>query len=175
MSLRPPSFVSPTTAFTLRTSSLSCQESTSATTPSTAAPTPSVLVRTMGDSIVPSSWTWVAPASLPKALPTNTAPATLSRKTLPGCGTIAVTPVRMRSPSTRVRWPTRTPATSVMASRAPGGNTPGASPMSRDRGRASGPAAVITDNPDRAGMATAAVAARRPCLMRGEAYAGSRP
>ena len=82
MSLRPPSFVSPTTAFTLRTSSLPFQDNTSATTPSIAAPTESVFVRTIGDSMVPSSRTCVVPASLPNALPTNTPPATLSRKTL---------------------------------------------------------------------------------------------
>ena len=86
MSLSPPSLVSPTTALTLRTSSLPGQDSTSATTPSTAAPTARVLVRTMGDSIVPSSWTCVAPASLPKAFPTKIPAATLSRKTLPACG-----------------------------------------------------------------------------------------
>jgi len=137
MSLRPPSLVSPTTAFTLRTSSFPGQASTSATTPSMAAPTASVLVSTIGVSIVPSSCTCVAPASLPKALPTNTPAATLSRNTLPPCGTMAVTPVRIRSPSTSVRWPTRTPETSVMASSRPGGNTPGAMPMSRARGLAS--------------------------------------
>ncbi len=38
------------------------------------------------------------PASLPNALPTNTAPGTLSRNTLPPCGTIAVTPVLTASP-----------------------------------------------------------------------------
>ena len=84
-----------------------------------AVPTLSVLVRTIGVSIVPSSLTCVDPASLPNALPTNTAPATLSWKTLPPCGRIAVTPVRTRSPSTIVVWPTRTPSTSVIALRAP--------------------------------------------------------
>ena len=42
-----------------------------------------MLVSTIGVSIVPSSSTCVDPASLPKALPTNTAPATLSWNTLP--------------------------------------------------------------------------------------------
>src|SRR5580700_9269633 len=41
----------------------------------------------------------------------------------------------MVSPSVRVTWPTRTPATSVMALSAPGGKTPGARPRSRARGR----------------------------------------
>ena len=59
-----------------------------------AAPTLSVLVSAIGVSIVPSSSTCVEPASLPNALPTNTAPGTLSWNTLPACGTITVTPVR---------------------------------------------------------------------------------
>src|SRR6185503_12588938 len=101
-----------------------------------AVPTPRVLVRTMGVSSVPSSSTCVEPASLPKALPTKTPAPTFSWKTFPACGTTAVTPVRTVSPSIRVTWPTRTPATSVMASRAPGGKTPGASPRSRARGHA---------------------------------------
>ncbi len=84
-----------------------------------AVPTLRVLVSTIGVSIVPSSFTWVEPASFPKAFPTNTAPATLSWNTLPPCGTIAVTPVLTRSPSTIVVCPTRTPSTSVMALRAP--------------------------------------------------------
>ena len=58
----------------------------------------SVLVRTIGDSIVPSSCTCVEPASLPNALPTKTAPGTFSRKRLPPWGRIAVTPVRTLSP-----------------------------------------------------------------------------
>ena len=52
----------------------------------------------IGVSIVPSSRTWVDPASLPNALPTKTAPATFSRKRLPPCGTMAVTPVLTVSP-----------------------------------------------------------------------------
>ena len=83
-------------------------------------PTDKVLVRTIGVSSVPSSCTWVDPASLPKALPTNTAAATLSRNRLPSWGRIAVTPVRTAAPSTMVVCPTRTPATSVMAFERPG-------------------------------------------------------
>src|SRR6185503_16414649 len=56
-------------------------------------------------------------------------------KTLPGCGRIAVTPVRTLSPSITVVCPTSTPATSVIELREPGGNTPGAMPISRARGR----------------------------------------
>jgi hypothetical protein len=78
MSFKPPSFVSPTTALTDRTFSLPGCASVQRTTASTAVPTDSVLVRTIGVSIVPSSCTCVDPASLPKAFPTNTAPATFS-------------------------------------------------------------------------------------------------
>src|SRR4029450_12091051 len=49
---------------------------------------------------------------------------------------MTVTPVRTSSPDISVVWPTRTPATSVMASSGPGANTPGARPISRARGRA---------------------------------------
>lgn len=67
MSLRRPSLVSPTSAFTDLTSSLPGCASVHSTTASSAVPTESVLVRTMGVSIVPSSRTCVDPASLPKA------------------------------------------------------------------------------------------------------------
>src|SRR5258706_15967920 len=50
---------------------------------------------------------------------------------------MAVTPVRIDSPSTIVLWPTRTPATSVIAFHFPGGRTPGRTPRSRMRGRSS--------------------------------------
>ena len=78
MSFSPPSLVSPTSGFTERTSSFPGCATVYRATASTAVPTLSVLVRTMGVSIVPSSATCVDPASLPNALPTNTAPATLS-------------------------------------------------------------------------------------------------
>ena len=83
MSFRPPSFVSPTSALTDRTSSLPGCAIVHRTTASSAVPTDSVFVRTIGDSIVPSSCTCVDPASLPNALPTKTAPATFSRNRLP--------------------------------------------------------------------------------------------
>ncbi len=46
---------------------------------------------------------------------------------------MAVTPLRMESPALSVTCPTRTPATSVMALRGPGVNTPGARPSARAR------------------------------------------
>src|SRR5579862_2421518 len=88
-----------------------------------------------GVSISPSSSTCVEPMIFPNALPTNTAPGTFSRKRLPSCGRIAVTPVRTLSPSIRVAWPTRTPATSVMAFSDPTGRMPTFKPMSLARGR----------------------------------------
>jgi hypothetical protein len=115
MSLSRPSLVSPTSALTDRTSALPGRSSVQPTTASMAVPTARVLVSTMGVSMVPSSRTCVDPASLPKALPTKTAPATFSWNRLPPCGRIAVTPVRIRSPRISVAWPTRTPSTSVMA------------------------------------------------------------
>src|SRR5450759_1801066 len=102
----------------------------------------SVEVSAIGVSISPSSSTCVDPASLPNALPMNTAPGTLSRKRLPGCGRMTVTPVRTSSPRTRVVWPTRTPATSVMASRAPRGSVPLRMPISGARGRRTGDCAT---------------------------------
>src|SRR2546426_7001559 len=94
--------------------------------------------------MVPSSVTCVDPASLPNALPTNTAPATFSWNRLPPCGRIAVTPVLTLSPSMIVVWPTFTPLTSVIALSGPGAKTPGARPTSRARGRFSAPTSVVT-------------------------------
>ena len=102
MSFNPPSLVSPTSALTERTFSLPVCASVQRTVASSAVPTDSVLVSTIGDSIVPSSCTCVEPASLPNALPMNTAPVTFSRNRLPPCGRTAVTPVRMVSPPTMV-------------------------------------------------------------------------
>jgi hypothetical protein len=78
MSFNPPSLVSPTSAFTDRTLSLPGCASVQRTSPSTTAPTLKVLVNAIGVSMVPSSSTCVEPASLPNALPTKTAPGTLS-------------------------------------------------------------------------------------------------
>ncbi len=138
MSFRAPSLVSPTSALTERTSSLPGWSSVQSMAPARPAATLSVLVRMMGVSMVPSSCTCSAPASLPNALPTKTAPATLSWNRLPPCGRMAVTPVLMASPSTIVTCPTRTPSTSVMALRGPGSKTPGRRPTSRARGRSAG-------------------------------------
>ena len=73
--------------------------STCVTTARAASQTESVFVSTIGVSIVPSSTTWVEPASLPKAFPIWTAPGTFSWKRFRSCGRIAVTPVRTESPS----------------------------------------------------------------------------
>src|ERR1035437_93406 len=95
-------------------------------------------VSRMGVSISPSSFTCVEPTSLPKALLTKTAPGTFLRNRLPGCGRMAVTPVRTSLPRMTVVCPTSTPATSVIASSGPVGRTPTFSPKSEARGRASG-------------------------------------
>ena len=50
---------------------------------------------------------------------------------------MAVTPVRIASPSISVMCPTLTPATSVMALSGPSGSTPGVTPISRARTRIS--------------------------------------
>src|SRR5215468_11959776 len=63
------------------------------------------------------------------------AAGTFSRKRLPECGRIAVTPVLTLSPLIKVAWPTRTPATSVTALFLPVGRIPTSTPRSRARGR----------------------------------------
>jgi hypothetical protein len=73
---------------------------------------------------------------LPKALPRKTAPGTFSRNRLPGCGRMAVTPVRKSPPRMIVVCPTSTPATSVIASSGPVGKMPTLSPKSEARGLA---------------------------------------
>ena len=107
--------------------------SNSATSASAARQTQSVQVRRIGVSSSPSSFTCVEPTSFPNALPTCTAAGTRSKKRLPPCGRIAVTPVWMESPLMIVVWPTFTPATSVIALFAPGVKMPGATPRSRAR------------------------------------------
>ena len=62
-------------------------------------PTDSVLVSTIGDSIVPSSSTWVEPGELAERVADeHGARPPCRRKTLPPCGSTAVTPVRTLSP-----------------------------------------------------------------------------
>ena len=63
--------------------------------------------------------------------PRKRRPDSQSRNRLPGCGTMAVTPVRASSP--RMIWctPTSTPATSVIASSGPVGRMPTFSPEIR--------------------------------------------
>ena len=100
-------------------------------TASAAVGTLSVLVRTMGVSSVPSSWTWVEPVSFPKPLATKIAAGTLSWKMFPSWGRMAVTPVRTSVPSMIVTCPTAMPATSVMALSGPGSRTPVLIPNSR--------------------------------------------
>ena len=105
-----------------------------ATSASAAFQTQSVQVSRIGVSSSPSSATCVTPTSLPNPLPTWIAAGTRSRKRFPAWGTMAVTPVRIESPSRTVVWPTSTPGTSVIALAGPVGSVPGATPSSRARG-----------------------------------------
>src|SRR6516225_11326054 len=77
ISFKKPSLVSPTTAFTERTRSLPGSWSVHSTRPAMPSATERVLVRTIGVSISPSSSTCVAPANLPKPLPTANPAGTL--------------------------------------------------------------------------------------------------
>ncbi|GAO04438.1 hypothetical protein PSR1_03332 [Anaeromyxobacter sp. PSR-1] len=82
----------------------------------------------MGVSTSPHSRSWVIPETSPAPFSTKPPPTTRSSNTLVGLGRIAVTPVRTGplptrsgpAPRVTVEWPTRTPATSVMAFQRPG-------------------------------------------------------
>jgi hypothetical protein len=134
MSLSQPSFVSPTTGLMDTTSRFPGISSIVSTRASAARHTLRVPVRRIGVSIQPSSLTCERPTSLPNPFPTTMAPCTLSRNRFPACGRTAVTPVRSESPLHTVTCPTRTPATSVMASSGPGGSAPITIPASRTLG-----------------------------------------
>ena len=117
MLFRPLSFVSPTTAFTLCTFSLPGWANVYSTRPAIPSATFKVLVRMIGVSMFPSSFTCVTPLSFPNPLPAYIAAGTFLRKMFPSCCTMAVTPVFLSPPSPLliVTWPTFTPGTSVMA------------------------------------------------------------
>src|SRR5450755_4062423 len=93
------------------------------TTPSSTRPTESVSVRSTGTSIQPASLTHVVPVISPLPLSAHAAAKTFRCQTSVR-GITAVTPVRtgptpgtsFPEPDTWVTWPTRTPATSVIAS-----------------------------------------------------------
>ncbi len=161
MSESVPSLHSPTTGLTEDTPAFPGCASTHSARASATFHVDSVPVSAIGVSSVPSSRSWVTPVSLPKPLATNTAAGTFSWKTFPGWGMITVTPVRMSSPAIMVAWPTRTPATSVIASSGPGGRIPVTTPAWRARGRGCWDE-EIEANPRRA----AARAKTRDWLMR---------
>jgi hypothetical protein len=142
MSFSAPSLVSPdhrVDAARVRVGSSTWSSSASATRG-----THSVQVSRIGVSISPSSRTCVTPISLPKPLPTWIAAGTFSWNRLPPCGRTAVTPVRIESPSRTVTWPTRTPATSVIAFSGPGRQDAGRdADLTRARHRATGGGAVL--------------------------------
>src|SRR5581483_2965341 len=95
----------------------------------------SVPVSRIGVSSTPSSATCAKPHVLPNPLSTNAAAGVFSRNGSPACVRIAVTPVRMASPSTSDACPTATPGTSVIAFSPPGGSDPRTIPTSRGRRR----------------------------------------
>src|SRR5438046_8449064 len=129
-------------------------------------------VSRIGVSISPSSFTWVEPASLPKALLTKIAPGTFSRNRLPGCGRLAVTPVCTSSPRRMVVCPTATPATSVIALSGPVGRMPTFSPNSEARGR---PLEVVFCATMAAVASKAAMAARILLIIAPDYICGSQP
>jgi hypothetical protein len=120
MSFRRPSHVSPTTG-SAQSASPRAPQSASRTTP-----TLWVFVSATGVVRKPDSRIQASPVSSPLPL-RRCEPA----KWIPSGGRTTVTPVRTSSPSTRVVWPTRRPATSVMAFRGPGLPSPMRRPSSR--------------------------------------------
>ena len=85
------------------------------TTASMAVPTASVLVRTIGRLEIAELFHLEESGGLAETVADMDRRGTFCWKRLPACGTTAVTPVRIESPSTIVRCPTRTPPTSVIA------------------------------------------------------------
>ena len=111
------------------------------TSASRTTPTLCVFVIPIAPPSIPASRIHSSPVSSPLPL-SRCAPAkTGSVQTSPSCGTMAVTPVRTGpepgfngpSPEISVVCPTRTPATSVMASSGPGSMRPMRMPSSRAR------------------------------------------
>ena len=98
--------------------------SAAATSASWTAPTESVLVSPIGVVSSPDSCIHCRPVSSPLPFSRNGA----ANRTGSRAGTMTVTPVRTSSPSTSVVCPTRTPATSVIALKAPGSRSPMAMP-----------------------------------------------
>src|SRR5256884_5178998 len=103
-----------------------------------------VSVRTIGEPSRPHSSITLRQVISPYPLKTEIAAYSRSRKRSPGCGQMAVTPLRITgsappgSPRQTVWWPTRTPATSVMALWVPVGRNPTGIPKSRALPRAGG-------------------------------------
>ena len=149
MSLSRPSHVSPTTGSDHRRSPDRRCATACATRASRTTPTLWVFVMPIAPPSRPASRIHSSPVSSPLPLsrwqPANTG----SAQTSPSWGRITVTPVRTGpwpttsgpSPSMRVVWPTRTPATSVMALHGPGRPRPMTIPRSRARIRAGYPSA----------------------------------
>jgi hypothetical protein len=99
-----------------------------ATSASRTTPTEKVFVIAIGVVRKPDSLIHSSPVTSP--LPFRRCGAANHRSSARP-GTMTVTPVRTSSPSTSVVWPTRTPATSVIAFSGPGSSEPISIPSSR--------------------------------------------
>src|ERR1043166_8230092 len=141
MSLRPPSHVSATTGSDHSSCCMRPWRTTHSITASRTTPTEWVLVIITGPHRNPDSSTQVVPVISPLPFMANQPANTGSSEALPR-GKIAVTPVRtgplpttrLPAPAMRVRCPTSTPATSVMAWSGPSVPSSGI-PRSRARSR----------------------------------------
>src|SRR3954468_12026675 len=141
MSLRAPSYVSPTTGSDQKTESRAWALAAWLTSASRTTPTEWVLVMPMTPPSSPDSRTHSRPVSSPFPLSRWQPAKTRSVHGSSSCGTTMVTPVRTGpspttsgpSPLMSVVWPTRTPGTSVIASCGPGSSSPIRRPSSRAR------------------------------------------
>ena len=144
-SLSSPSQVSPTTGMAHSGEAPARSAIAAPTRASLTVPTDQVLVSAIGPFSIPHSATSVRPVSSPTP-ETRWNPANLGRSQGSGPGRMTVTPVRTGpwprtsgpDPLMMVSYPTRTPATSVMALHRPGRYRPIARPKSRSR-RCAGP------------------------------------
>ena len=141
MSLRAPSYVSPTTGRDQKTDSFARERAAWTISASRTTPTECVLVMPMTPPRNPDSRTHSRPVSSPLPLRRWQPAKTGSVQTSSSWGITMVTPVRTGpcptvngpSPEISVVWPTRTPGTSVMASNSPGSRRPILIPSSRAR------------------------------------------
>ncbi len=141
MSLSRPSHVSPATGRAQFVAPSRPARVATWTSASRTVPTECVFVSPIAPLSSPDSRIHSRPVSSPLPLSVCDPAKTGSDQTLPSWGTMTVTPVRTGplpttsgpSPRMIVAWPTRTPATSVIAFQGPGWPSPMTIPRSRDR------------------------------------------